>query len=182
MQPNDFPSDHHNDTHTQDGRDGRMSKKIWLLQSSPKNLEEHNIRDPEDHFVYIMAHLDEQSGWVDAPIKVGISKNPTKRRKEVQAVESGTIVLVAQFAFWKRSHAFKVERTFHRVCDVHRVRGEWFDISPADAVALMNINLQAFACEFLGADETADDFTNFSYLNVPGALFDVDTEEFKYTR
>lgn len=159
-----------------------MSKSLFLLRSRPKNVAAFQNRDNDDHFVYIMAHLNEDTGWIEGPTKVGISKDPTKRLKQVQAVESGRIVLVAQFGFWKREHAYWVEQTFHRVCSHYRARGEWFDIAPVHVVALMNINLQTFASEYLGADDTQDDFTNFDYLNVPGALFDIDTHSFEYPR
>lgn len=159
-----------------------MSKSLFILSSNPRNRSAYENRDPDDHYVYIMAHLNTETGWIEAPTKVGISKNPIKRLKQVQSVERGKIVLVAQFGFWKREHAYRVEQKFHRVCEGYRARGEWFDIEPFHVVGLMNINLQAFACEFLGADTVADDFSNFDYLNVPGALFDIDVRSFEYPR
>lgn len=145
----------------------------------PKNREAWLNRDPEDHHVYIMGHLD-PSGFIDGPTKVGISKNPLARLKQVQRDEAGHIVLVAQFGFWKRGHARWVEAAFHRVCAVHRLRGEWFDIQPMHVVGLMSHNLQAFAADYLGADETADHFGAYDYLNIPGALFDVDADDFRH--
>lgn len=159
-----------------------MRKSAFILSSKPKNVAAFENRDPDDHYVYIMAHLNDRTGWVEAPTKVGISKNPIKRLKQIQSEEPGRIVLLAQFGFWKRAHAYRVEQTFHKACDDYRIRGEWFGIEPMHAIGLMNINLQSFACEFLGADDTYDDFSNFDYLNVPGALFDIDVNSFEYQR
>lgn len=151
------------------------------MPTRPKNRAAWENRDPEDHFVYIMGHLD-ANNTVTGPSKVGISKHPIYRLKQVQAQENGKIVLVAQFGFWKRAHAERVEKGFHKVSDAHRIRGEWFDIEPMHAVGLMSVNLQAFAADFLGGDETSDFFSAYSYLNVPGSLFDIDLESFEYNQ
>lgn len=135
--------------------------------NAPKNMREWNSRDPEDHAVYIMGHLT--SGFeITGLTKVGISKHPLERLKQVQSVEPGRIVLVAQFWFWKRDHALRVEKAFHIASDNCRVRGEWFDMEPFHAVGVMNANLRSFADDFLGADEVADTYDAYYHINVPG--------------
>lgn len=135
--------------------------------SAPKNLSEWNVRDPQDHAVYIMGHLSADYSIVGLT-KVGISKHPRERLRQVQSVEPARIVLVGQFWFWKRDHALRVEKAFHRVCDGWRVRGEWFDMDPFHAVGVMNANLRSFADDFLGADDVSDTYDAYYHLNVPG--------------
>ena len=131
-----------------------------------------------EHYVYIMAHLVDAE--IVAPVKIGISKHPAKRRKEVQADIHRPIVLVAKFRFWDRSHAFLVERAFHRTFDEYRVFGEWFDISPADAVGLMRENLIGFVDDVLQPDLVGDWYTARVIIGVPGHEFDCSSKDFGY--
>lgn len=134
----------------------------------PKNHAEWTSRDPEDHHVYILAHLDPQ-GWLVGPCKIGISKNVGYRLTQIRGDERNkNIVIVANFAFWKRAHALRVEQAFHRACHSVRVRGEWFDLPVADAVVLMQRCLTAFADRVLGADEVSDIFDAYWMIGIPG--------------
>lgn len=146
---------------------------------APKNIPEWSNRDPDDHAVYIMGHLSHDYELVGLT-KVGISKNPRVRLKQVQSVEPGRIVLVGQYWFWKRNHALMVERKFHQICDLWRERGEWFDMDPQHAVALMAENLQSFADKFLGADETSDTWSAYDHLGVPGFAYRSQMNDFEY--
>lgn len=144
---------------------------------APRDPLEWDVRDPDDHAVYIMGHLD-PTGWVTRPTKVGVSKNPTYRLKQVQAAEPGHIVLVAQFNFWKRDHAFRVEQAFHKACKRCRVRGEWFDMEPFHAVGVMTENLRSFVEDFLGTNETYDEYHAYDHLNLPGFDYLAEIETF----
>jgi hypothetical protein len=140
---------------------------------------EWNERDRTDNYVYIMAHVG--ATHLCGPTKIGISRNPVVRLGQIRYDEGrDDIIIVAQFAFWKRKHARWVEAAFHKVCDVYRVRGEWFDLMPADAVAIMKKNLKAFQ-QYLGADEVPDILFMNDYFSVPGAIDDIDTERFRET-
>lgn len=147
---------------------------------SGKNLAEWHTRDREDHAVYIMGHLI--GGVVSGLTKVGISKSPESRLKQIQAVEPGVIVLVAQFWCWKRSHALMLERSFHKACVNFRVRGEWFDVEPFHAVGIMSENLKSFVDDFIGHDDTSDFYSAYHHLNVPGFAQLVEMEPFRFTR
>lgn len=137
---------------------------------------EWNFEEGGEHYAYIMAHL--VNGEIVEPVKIGISKHPAKRLKQVQAVMPGQIVLVAKFRFWDRAHAFQVEKAFHRTCAPYRVFGEWFDIVPADAVGLMRENLIGFVDNILQPDETGDWFTAQSMIGVPGHDYEYRSEDF----
>jgi hypothetical protein len=137
---------------------------------------EWTLRDERDHFSYIMAHLE--NGCIVGPIKVGISKNPRHRLKQVQATERGTIVLLSTFGFWKRSHARRVETVFHRVCKAYRIRGEWFEMEPHHAVAIMAKNLEEFTSQFLQPKDVSAEFSAWDYMGIPGKVQDIDQERF----
>lgn len=146
--------------------------------ANPKNTPEWS-RDPDDHAVYIMGHLNRKFEIVGLS-KIGVSKQPLYRLKQVQSGEHGRIVLVGQYWFWRRSHAFMVEKTFHDTCDCWRVRGEWFDMDPQHAVAIMAKALRAFADKFLGADEIYDRWAAYDHIGVPGFAYLSGREEFPY--
>lgn len=134
----------------------------------PKNRAEWKTRDERDHYVYIMARLSRDNEIV-GPCKIGLSKHPRHRLKEVQGTERDVIVLLATFAFWKRAHARRVEQAFHKTCACVRAYGEWFDMSPADAVAYMRMALTGFADRVLGSDHAGDMFDAYDHLGVPGS-------------
>lgn len=137
---------------------------------------EWNFDEGNEQYSYIMAHLVD--GELCPPVKIGISKNPLKRLKQVQATMPGRIVLVAKFRFWDRDHARRVERQFHTTCADYRVFGEWFDIVPADAVGLMAENLKGFVDGFLRPDHTGDWYTAQEMIGVPGHSYDICSEDF----
>lgn len=153
-----------------------MKFREYFLRSTRTKNDEAWERDVEDHYVYIMGHLE--NGCLVGPSKVGISKHPEKRLRQVQSVEPGRLVLVGRFGFWRRDHALWVEQAFHRVCAVYRVRGGWFDMEPVHAVGVMSQNLQAFAADHLGLDDPADFFTAYDYLRIPGGMLDIDFDAF----
>ncbi|MFP1634102.1 GIY-YIG nuclease family protein [Zhengella sp. ZM62] len=128
---------------------------------------EWKSRDDEDHFVYIMAKLN-CHGELVPPCKVGISKHPRIRRRQIQKEESSLVVLVATYCFWKRSHAASVEKEFHNVCSGQRVYGEWFDIYPSDAVGLMKQCLDNFIVNRLCAQNYEEYVDCADHIGVPG--------------
>ena len=136
-----------------------------------KNLGEWNVRDARDHFVYVIGRLNEATCEIEGPTKIGLSQSPLQRLKQLQSEETVRLILVAKFAFWQRRHARIVERAFHATRDDFRTRGEWFDIPPADAVALMATTIQAFVERFLGADELADFWSAYDHLSLPGFAY-----------
>lgn len=145
------------------------------------DMSEWTKRDPEDHAVYIMCHLDEDWHLV-GPSKIGISKQPDVRLKQVQKDRGSRIVLVEQFWFWRRQHAFMVEQEFHRKCANFRMDGEWFKMPPAHAVAVMNRNLEAFVDQILRPHDVAFLYEAYYHLGLPGFRYLNEMDEFKYAR
>jgi len=136
-------------------------------------------RDQQDHFVYIIGQLS-SAYEVVGPVKIGISNNPIARMQSVQTGSPSRLVLVSRYCFWKRAHAMAVERCFHNTCDAHRLEGEWFDINPDAAVALMEANVYAFVREVLQPEETADWYFSLNHIGVSQYIYDLSEPDFRY--
>jgi len=74
-------------------------------------------------FVYVM-------GWM-GKVKIGISRDPEKRLRQLQLANPGEVRILHLRAFSTRPSAAFVERALHKKFAAHRLLGEWFDI-PAD--------------------------------------------------
>lgn len=139
------------------------------------------VRDPEDHAVYIMCHLG--ADWhLEGPSKIGISKHPDIRLKQVQKDRNSRIVLVEQFWFWRRAHALMVEQEFHKKCANFRLDGEWFDMPPSHAVAIMDLNLKAFVEQILRPHDVEYLYEAYYHLGLPGFSYLNEMDDFKYAR
>lgn len=75
---------------------------------------------PEDMYVYMARNT--QTG----NIKIGISKDPNARIKQLQVGSDSQLELVAQYAAPNR---FNDETMAHQVNKAHHIRGEWFNSS-----------------------------------------------------
>ena len=76
--------------------------------------------------------------------KIGISQNPLGRLSQLLTGSPFEMHLVCAFRLWGRDDALAVERAFHWYLKDYRSRGEWFVISPDDAVEMMAVNIAAF--------------------------------------
>lgn len=125
------------------------------------------IKHEIECYVYIMGRLGDD--WqITGSTKIGISNNPIHRLKQVQREEADRLVLVAKFPFWSRAHARQVEAAFHHACRGHRLRGEWFDMTPSDAVGVMSENLKSFINDTLSPADTLELYSARDYVSLPG--------------
>lgn len=92
-----------------------------------------------DVFVYVIALRDGQE--IKGPIKVGISSNPRARVASLQTACPFDLVLVREFRFPNREIALQFEDAFHTTQAKHRTRGEWFDLAPSYAIAIINLHV-----------------------------------------
>lgn len=136
-------------------------------------------RDATDTYVYIIGQLS-TAFEVIGPVKIGISNNPLSRLQGVQTGSPSRLVLVDRYCFWKRTHAMAVERCFHQTCGAHRLEGEWFDITPGAAAALMEQNVSAFVDQVLQPDDTADWYFATSYHGLSKCSYDLEERDFRY--
>lgn len=70
-------------------------------------------------YVYLIQSLEE--GYY----KIGVSKNPKKRLKQLQTGNSSELKLIN---FYPSEYADKIEKTIHNLLSHNKKEGEWFDI------------------------------------------------------
>lgn len=63
--------------------------------------------------------------------KIGISKNPQKRLKQLQTGNASELEIIH---LYKTEYASKIEKTLHNLYSHNRLEGEWFDLSIVEAL------------------------------------------------
>ena len=87
-------------------------------------------------FIYIISTV--RDGEPCAPVKIGVSNNPASRLASLQTACPYDIELTYAFsAHTERDMAGIIETVSHQVGDKVRLRGEWFDVHPFDAIRLV---------------------------------------------
>lgn len=90
--------------------------------------------------IYLVAHSAD--GSPVAPIKVGISRLPLSRLKQLQTSSAYELKLVE---YWECSggddDARYFERMFHETQAEHRLHGEWFSIAPDKARGIIEMQI-----------------------------------------
>jgi predicted GIY-YIG superfamily endonuclease len=71
-------------------------------------------------YVYLIQSLE------NSYYKIGVSKHPKKRIKELQTGNSSELKLVESYEF---EHAHMIEKTFHNKLIYLKKEGEWFNLS-----------------------------------------------------
>lgn len=59
-------------------------------------------------------------------VKIGFSKNPKRRIKELSREKGEDVFLYSTIAFQLKSEAFRVEQYFHSHLDQFSIGGEWY--------------------------------------------------------
>lgn len=85
----------------------------------------------KEHYLYLM------SEGKDGPVKIGISGNPWARVMELQDGNSKRLHIVKAWSHPSRDVVLKRERFLHHFCRLNRLVGEWFDLSEAEALAII---------------------------------------------
>jgi predicted GIY-YIG superfamily endonuclease len=67
--------------------------------------------------------------------KIGVSKHPKKRVKQLQTGNSSELKLIESY---QSEHAHKVERALQRRYDYLKKEGEWFDLSIKEDVSFLS--------------------------------------------
>ncbi len=84
------------------------------------------------HYVYVIAHND--GSQLRGPVKVGITSSLGSRLAGIQTGNPQPLAIAHVFAFADRDQAAKVERQFHEDHFESRLSGEWFSMTPFDAL------------------------------------------------
>lgn len=80
-------------------------------------------------FVYLIQSLE------NSHYKIGISKNPQRRIKELQTANSSQLKLVESY---QSEYAEKIEGILHRRYSHLHKEGEWFDMSISNEVSFID--------------------------------------------
>lgn len=96
---------------------------------------------PQDYFVYVVAACSE--GHDAAPVKVGSTQSLGDRLASLQTGNAAELRVAYFFRFPTREMASAHEKAFHDVMKKKRLKGEWFDIPPSEAVLAMCLNIEA---------------------------------------
>ena len=107
-------------------------KKMFSMLSGAKTLLEaiNDFEIPEDipdMFVYAIMEEDTKN------IKLGISRNPEARLKQLQIGNSSRLHLVG---YRKAENRFKDEKTLHQKNEAYRIHGEWFSNESLNSIAI----------------------------------------------
>jgi hypothetical protein len=81
------------------------------------------LRHPKGCYVYFMSPDGE-----DVITKIGISRDPFKRREALQCANSKRIILHTFFGPWSEKDARGIEKEIHEKLAKKRIRGEWYSI------------------------------------------------------
>lgn len=90
---------------------------------------------PAQAYVYVI-------GAEDGPQKIGIASDPENRLTIFQTGNPAALKVSAALPI-SRDKAFAVESYAHRLLAHKRVRGEWFNVSPADAAKAVRMAFAA---------------------------------------
>lgn len=91
---------------------------------------------PAQAYVYVIAAKD-------GPVKVGIAADAASRCAMLQTGNAADLTVVHKVEV-ERAAARLIERYAHDLLSADRVRGEWFDVDPADAIAAVDAALDAW--------------------------------------
>lgn len=81
------------------------------------------LRHPEGCYVYFISVDGE-----DTTTKIGISKDPFKRREALQCANSKLLNLQTFFGPWSEQSARGIEKEIHESLCKKKLRGEWYNV------------------------------------------------------
>ena len=111
---------------------------LCILRRAPRRaaLTERE-RQRTGRYVYVIANTDAR-GKAVAPIKVGIAKDPGQRLRTFQTANPRRLRIYRTF---RVTRAQALEQAVHRHLHPFRMKGEWFAVSPEQAVTAVHVVL-----------------------------------------
>lgn len=83
-------------------------------------------------YVYVIALVAGVGEF--AAVKVGIAKNPEHRLAQLKTGSPFEMDIACVLALPNRDMALGIEQSFHKLNAEQRLKGEWFDLHPVEAV------------------------------------------------
>lgn len=142
-------------------RRGELTGPQWNLARSIIKREELLFKQEKkkQHYVYVML--------VNDTIKIGYSKNPEARRKELQTSNANEVICVGLLKTDRQWAAKVVEKQYHKVFKGDRMNGEWFKAAILESVldyelpqrtmktkGIVDNKMQPSTQEYPGTDDT----------------------------
>jgi len=81
-----------------------------------------------------MKHIYLIQSQEDGYYKIGVSKHPNKRVKQLQTGNSSELKLIESY---ESEYAIKIERSLHHKYSYLKKEGEWFDLSLNEEIAFL---------------------------------------------
>lgn len=85
------------------------------------------------YFIYVIGPKD-----IEKPQKIGISKNPQKRLKQLQTGHSEKLFIHYKLKCSNKQEAKKFEQRIHKNLKHLKTQGEWFQLSPKECSEEIN--------------------------------------------
>lgn len=82
-----------------------------------------------------MKHIYLIQSLEDSRYKIGVSKHPKKRLKQLQTGNSSELKLVESY---QSEFAYKIEKSLQRRYSYLKKEGEWFEMSISNEVSFLN--------------------------------------------
>jgi hypothetical protein len=108
------------------------------------------MNDVDTCFIYMICH--KSGDRLAGPVKVGITGQLSARLAQVQTGNPYPLELAIYLPMPDRSVAGLFEGGFHQVMAAHRMKGEWFDLTPPLALAALLANVRSGLQHFIGDD------------------------------
>jgi predicted GIY-YIG superfamily endonuclease len=80
-------------------------------------------------FLYLIKNID------NSTYKIGVSKNPSLRIKQLQTGNASKLELIHSF---KTTFPYKIESSLHRKYSLQNIHNEWFQMSSIDIEDFLN--------------------------------------------
>jgi len=112
----------------------RIDRSIWKDRQQGRRI------------VYV---LGPENGW---PCKIGYAANLLARLHDVQVAHWQKIVVHHCGYCFDKAAALDIEKAAHRLLDANAMRGEWFDVAPAEALEAVLTAAKAVGADFVVAN------------------------------
>lgn len=109
-------------------------------------------------YIYVIKCMN-----IEAQVKIGVSKHPEKRLKDLQTSNPYKLKLIGKHKAQSEKAAYAIEKKTHKVFKKYRRSGEWFFNAPVDQIQKY-IHKKCFKfdtfCNSVVPEQLDDDYLN----------------------
>jgi hypothetical protein len=107
---------------------------------------------------------------IEAPVKIGVSKHPEKRLKDLQTSNPYRLKLIGKHMAQNERAAYAIEKKTHKAFKKYRRSGEWFFNAPVDEIQKY-IHKKCYKFDTFSNDIVPMDLDD-AYLNTIRGIYD----------